>query len=270
MASEGYQGMFDELPPDTLHADPETMEGSSRASRERSAMADYAREIGVADADVERLRAQDGRALTRTVLLTGATGFVGKVVLEELLRRREELGVERVLALVRARDPQHAAARCAPTSSRRRASPRTARLGGSARAARRRRDAGRPRLRAARARALGAEVTHVIHCAASVEFTLPLAEALAVNTRGALHALDVARTCTRARVVRRRLDRLRHAASRSVRTRRPSRRGGARPLPRDPEALFDLAVHRGGGRARLLAETGIPTPTRSRSASPST
>ena len=45
----------------------------------------------------------------RTVLLTGATGFVGKVVLEELLRRREELGIERVLALVRAGDPQHAA-----------------------------------------------------------------------------------------------------------------------------------------------------------------
>jgi uncharacterized protein YbjT (DUF2867 family) len=32
----------------------------------------------------------------RAVLLTGATGFVGKVVLYELLRRREELGIERV------------------------------------------------------------------------------------------------------------------------------------------------------------------------------
>ena len=42
--------------------------------------------------------------MTSIVLLTGATGFVGKVVLEELLRRRAELGVERVLALVRARD----------------------------------------------------------------------------------------------------------------------------------------------------------------------
>ena len=37
------------------------------------------------------------------VLLTGSTGFVGKVVLEELMRRREELNVERVYLLIRPR-----------------------------------------------------------------------------------------------------------------------------------------------------------------------
>jgi protein-tyrosine phosphatase len=59
MASEGYQGMFDELPPDTLHANPETMEGF--LARVRSAfggMADYARAIGIPAADIERLRAR--------------------------------------------------------------------------------------------------------------------------------------------------------------------------------------------------------------------
>ena len=30
------------------------------------------------------------------ILLTGCTGFVGKVVLEELMRRRDEIGIERV------------------------------------------------------------------------------------------------------------------------------------------------------------------------------
>ena len=50
-------------------------------------------------------------AAPAVVLLSGATGFVGKVVLAELLRRREELGIGRVLALVRARDPEHADAR---------------------------------------------------------------------------------------------------------------------------------------------------------------
>jgi protein-tyrosine phosphatase len=59
MASEGYQGMFDELPPDTLHADPETMEGFLARVRDAfGSMADYTREIGVNPADVERLRAR--------------------------------------------------------------------------------------------------------------------------------------------------------------------------------------------------------------------
>jgi protein-tyrosine phosphatase len=59
MASEGYQGMFDELPPDTLHADPETMEGFlARVKSELGGMAEYARAIGIADGDVERLRAR--------------------------------------------------------------------------------------------------------------------------------------------------------------------------------------------------------------------
>jgi protein-tyrosine phosphatase len=57
MASDGYQGMFEELPPDTLHADPETMEGFlARLRSEFGGVSDYAREIGIADADVERLR----------------------------------------------------------------------------------------------------------------------------------------------------------------------------------------------------------------------
>lgn len=132
------------------------------------------------------------------VLLTGVTGFVGKVVLEELLRRREELGIGRVLALVRASDPEHADARLradvissqcfaahAPGWEK-----RVEALAG---------DLTRPGLGlAANVRErLAAEVTHVIHCAASVEFNLPLAEATAVNTGGALAALDIARECRR-------------------------------------------------------------------------
>jgi protein tyrosine/serine phosphatase len=59
MASEGYQGMFDELPPDTLHADPETMEGFlARVRSELGGMTEYARAIGVGADDVERLRAR--------------------------------------------------------------------------------------------------------------------------------------------------------------------------------------------------------------------
>ena len=44
------------------------------------------------------------------VLLTGVTGFVGKVVLYELLRRREELGISRVSVLVRPKASRHGSA----------------------------------------------------------------------------------------------------------------------------------------------------------------
>src|SRR5262245_29926316 len=41
------------------------------------------------------------------VLLTGVTGFVGKVVLYDLLRRSAELGVGRVSVLVRPKASRH-------------------------------------------------------------------------------------------------------------------------------------------------------------------
>jgi thioester reductase-like protein len=197
--------------------------------------------------------------LTHTVLLTGATGFVGKVVLEELLRRRESLGVERVLALVRARDPQHAAARFradVTASACFAAHPR----GWEARVEPLPGDVTRPGLGlsdAARTR-IAAEVTHVIHCAASVEFTLPLAEALAVNTRGALHALEVARTCARlASYV---------GVSTAYVTPHPDPYGRSihrvhevlSPLPRDPESLYASLCANAEDERRLLAETGHP------------
>jgi nucleoside-diphosphate-sugar epimerase len=197
--------------------------------------------------------------LTRTVLLTGATGFVGKVVLETLLRRRAELGFERVLALVRARDPQHAAARFRADVS---SSPCFAAhpRGWEACVEPLPGDVTRPSLGLAplaRAR-IAAEVTHVIHCAASVEFTLPLAEALAVNTRGALHVLEVAHTCAQLESVT--------SVSTAYVTPHPDPYGRGvhrveevlAPLPRDPEALFESLEKGAEDESRLLAETGHP------------
>ncbi len=45
------------------------------------------------------------------VLLTGVTGFLGKVVLDELLRRRDQLGIEHIDVTVRAPDPGSASSR---------------------------------------------------------------------------------------------------------------------------------------------------------------
>ena len=41
------------------------------------------------------------------VLLTGVTGFVGKVVLYDLLRRSDELGIDLVTVLVRPKVSRH-------------------------------------------------------------------------------------------------------------------------------------------------------------------
>jgi thioester reductase-like protein len=193
------------------------------------------------------------------VLLTGATGFVGKVVLEELMRRRAELGVSRVLALVRASDPEHAAARLGADVIASRCFEALAAgwekcveaLAG---------DLTRPGLGLAPAdrERIATEVTHVIHCAASVEFNLPLAEATAVNTSGALAALEVASEC-------RRLASFVDVSTAYV-TAHPNARGGETvrvkeelaPLPRDAASLYaDILA----GRARqesLLRETGHP------------
>ena len=63
LASEGYQEMLEALPPETLHAEPETMVSLLERIRARyGSMHGYARGIGVSDASIERLR---GRLLER-------------------------------------------------------------------------------------------------------------------------------------------------------------------------------------------------------------
>lgn len=59
LASDGYREMLDQLPPDTLHAEPETMERFLERLREAWGGAwGYAREIGVDADDLARLRAR--------------------------------------------------------------------------------------------------------------------------------------------------------------------------------------------------------------------
>jgi len=193
------------------------------------------------------------------VLLTGATGFVGKVVLAELLRRREALGWSRVLALVRARDPEQADARL-----------RADVVGSQCFAAQAPGfekfleavpgDITQPGLglapdALARVRA---DVTHVIHCAASIEFSLPLAEATAANATGALHALDVARSCPRlaSLVIVSTAYVTPHAAPDSREICRVEEK--LAPLPFDPEALYPRMRAGEADASRLLAASGHP------------
>lgn len=59
MQTEGYQEMFEQLPPDTLHAQPETMVALLERVRDKYGdMTGYARDIGVGGPAIERLRAR--------------------------------------------------------------------------------------------------------------------------------------------------------------------------------------------------------------------
>jgi thioester reductase-like protein len=113
------------------------------------------------------------------VLLTGATGFVGREVLSRFLAR----GESHVYALVRAADDIEAAGRL----------PGHARLTAVAG------DIEAPGLGLARATAerLRSEVSRVLHCAASVSFELPLEESRRVNVDGTRRMATFARSCPR-------------------------------------------------------------------------
>ena len=134
------------------------------------------------------------------VFLTGATGFIGKVVLQELMRRRRELGVERVYLLIRPRRRLSATARfeqsvatsrcfsllepawtelCRPVSG----DMTTEGLG----------------LSTEDLQLLQSDLTHVIHCAASIRFDLPLAKAADINITGALRTLRFVQGCAHVR-----------------------------------------------------------------------
>ena len=111
------------------------------------------------------------------VLLTGATGFVGREILSRFLER----GDRRIFALVRADNDDQAAERL-PAHDR-----LTAVAGDIEERGLGLTDGTSERLRR--------EVTTVLHCAASVSFDLPLEESRSVNVEGTRRMVEFARGC---------------------------------------------------------------------------
>ena len=126
--------------------------------------------------------------MSDTLLLTGGTGFLGMSLVARLLAADE--GPDLVLA-VRARDAAGAAERVdellarlydepPPSARRLRAIPAELTATGLG-------------LAAADRRELVATADRVVHCAASISFTLPLDEARAINVEGTRGVIELAR-----------------------------------------------------------------------------
>ena len=119
--------------------------------------------------------------MTSVLLLTGATGMVGREVLR---RAAEDPRYESVLCLVRPGEGSDAQTRLNALMQDSGIDPeRVVALAG---------DVTEPGLGVDPAEV--AEVTDVIHCAATVSFDLPLEEARRINVGGTEHVLEVCRT----------------------------------------------------------------------------
>lgn len=133
------------------------------------------------------------------LLLTGVTGFVGKVILEAALRRRRELGIGAVHVVIRPQAGQSARDRFAHEVRRSRCFERLApgweeRVHVVSADLARSDDDGRL---AASLAPLRERVSHVVHAAASVEFDLPLSQAVASNVTSSLQVLAWVRSLPR-------------------------------------------------------------------------
>lgn len=189
------------------------------------------------------------------ILVTGSTGFIGKVVLDELLRRRAELGIARIYLLIRpgkgddaerrfrreivgspcfSQQPPDWPSLCEPLSG-------DITLDGLGLSPRGRYE-------------LQERVTHVIHCAASVEFDLPLAVAARINITGTLNVQSFAKRCVR-------LQSLVNVSTAYV---TPHPGAGVPigeelvPLPVDASEVYRSILEGTADEEALLAQTGHP------------
>jgi thioester reductase-like protein len=143
------------------------------------------------------INSDTGRRGGSDIVLTGATGFVGKVVLSELLRRRDELNLGKVRLLIRPGRNSDAAKRFrSEIASSKCFSGLDFDWLDYVEAVDS--DLSMPSLGidADQLAGMKESVTHIINCAASVQFDLPIQDAARSNITTALEMLELARGCS--------------------------------------------------------------------------
>jgi 1-acyl-sn-glycerol-3-phosphate acyltransferase len=191
----------------------------------------------------------------RVYLLTGVTGFLGKVVLEELLRRSKELKLERVYVLIRpraSRDVDERFEREVASSDCFSGLPPD--WGDAVTVVRGLLEVPGLDLEPEDASRLAAEVTHVVHAAASVEFNLEIKAAARSNITTSLNLLELSRSFRRLRKF--------VYVSTAYTTPHPGDRVTIEetlaPLPAAPEELLRTIIEGRADERDLLARTGHP------------
>lgn len=190
----------------------------------------------------------------RVFLLSGVTGFLGKVMLEELFRRRDELVLDRVIVVIRPKGNRHAEERfhrevvgspCLaglPAHWTRSVTVLEGNLEESGLGL------------SPECAALLGSVTHIVHTAASVNFNLPVADAAQANISTSLNMLELARGCPG-------LVRLVSVSTAYV-TPHPGNATPVEevlpPLPVSASELFNSIQAGGAIDAELLARSGHP------------
>lgn len=130
------------------------------------------------------------------VLLTGVTGFLGKVVLEELFRRRDEYDLNKVIVITRPKRGKDARSRFidniipSPCFSK-----LPERWESSVQVVEGELSHPNCGISAGMYENLCLEVTHIIHCAGSISFEAPLAESVTANVDATLNVYKFARDC---------------------------------------------------------------------------
>jgi thioester reductase-like protein len=189
------------------------------------------------------------------VLLTGATGFLGKVVLYELLRRHEELGVGKIYLLIRPSGNNDAHKRYQSDIA---SAACFAQLDFAWQDYVEAVDSDLTQpgagIEAATLAALQARVTHVINCAASVQFDLPIQQAAKSNVTTALEMLELARGCGK-------LESFVNVSTAYVTphvTDAEPVHEVLAPLPGDAREIYEAILRGEVDENRLMAESGHP------------